>query len=204
MPFVPVPNTVEVDVIFELDGQRVENVHYYEFATDPGTAEVADLLSTLRALIETELMPLLSSALTLVELVGTLLTAIDSFSISNVVTPPVAGGNSTQALPNNVSYTITKQTALRGRSFRGRNYVVGMTEDAVNLNTINPTFRADLLSVWEQLRTVPQGDGWTQVVVSRFANGAPRATGVTTPVTSVTTFDATVDSQRRRLSGRGA
>lgn len=204
MPFVPVPNTVQVDILFELDGQRVENIHYYELSTAPTVEAVGDLLATLRAVIEEELMPLLSSALTLVELVGTLLTAIDSFSISNVVTPPVAGGNTTQALPNNVSYTITKQTALRGRSFRGRNYVVGMTEDAINLNTINPTFRADLLAVWELLRVASVSDGWTQVVVSRVSGGVERGTGVTTPVTSVTTFDSTVDSQRRRLPGRGS
>lgn len=204
MAFVPVPNTVQIDIIWELDGQRVENIHYYELASAPTVTEVSDLLATIRAIIETELMPLLSSALTLVELVGTLLSAIDSFSISNVVTPPVAGGNTTQALPSNVSYTITKQTALRGRSFRGRNYVVGMTEDAINVNTINPTFRADLLAVWELLRTAGSPDGWTQVVVSRQSNLEPRLTGVTTPVTTVTTFDATVDSQRRRLPGRGA
>lgn len=204
MAFVPVPNTIQVDVLFELDGQRVENIHYYELDVAPTITQVADLLATIREAIETELMPLLSSSLTLVELVGTLLTAIDSFSISNVVTPPVAGGNTVQALPSNVSYTITKQTALRGRSFRGRNYVVGMTEDAININTINPTFRTDLLTVWELLRVVGNPDGWTQVVVSRVANGVERTTGVTTPVTSVTTFDATVDSQRRRLPGRGA
>lgn len=203
MPFVPVPNTVQVEVIWELDGQRVENVHYYEFSTTPTESDIGSLLAAVRAFIESELMPLLSSTLKLVEVIGTLLTAIDSISLSNVVSPPVAGGNSTQQLPNNVTYTITKKTAQRGRSFRGRNYVPGLTEDAVNLNAINPTFRNDLLDVWEGLRLVAAEDGWTMVVVSRISGGVERVSGVTTPVTAISTADPTVDSQRRRLPGRG-
>jgi len=41
------------------------------------------------------------------------------------------------------------------------------------------------------------------VVVSRYANGAPRAAGVATTVTSVGLTDFRVDTQRRRLIGEG-
>jgi hypothetical protein len=41
------------------------------------------------------------------------------------------------------------------------------------------------------------------VVVSRYHLGAPRVTGIATPVITYLATDNNVDSQRRRLTGRG-
>jgi hypothetical protein len=43
----------------------------------------------------------------------------------------------------------------------------------------------------------------TWVVVSRFSGGVERVTGVTTPVVQAAYHDLNLDSQRRRLTGRG-
>lgn len=204
MAFIPVPNTVMVEAVFEQAGQIVENTMYFEnvdSSTDAGG--ITALLTEIRNTIQTELLPLLSSTIQLVRLVGTLLDAVDAISITLNVSPPTAGGVGGGAAPNNVSYTISFLTASRGRSFRGRNYIAGIPDDARAGNVIDADFRTGLLAYYTELRATTSEEGWQMVVVSRYHNHLPRVTGVTTPITSFTTYDTVVDSQRRRLPGRG-
>lgn len=210
MPFVPVPNTLMVEVVFEKSGEVVENTMYYE-RPDGWTLEVAEgFLGALRTIIQEELMPLLSTTIQLVRLVGTLLDAVDSFSVTQTVSPPFGGSDGGFALPNNVAYTVTFLTAQRGRSFRGRNYVTGMTDgDLSGPNNVDSDFRTGVLAYYDTLRAVGIPSNTIMVVVSRFSGvdsagkPIPRAVGVTTPITGFTTFDTVLDSQRRRLPGRG-
>jgi hypothetical protein len=120
------------------------------------------------------------------------------------------GDQSGPQLPNNNTLTVSFRTANRGRSFRGRNYVVGLVRDNVLDNNVVIGYANQVQTVYEQL--LPTGtiltDG-TWVIASRFSGvdgdgkPIPRAVGVTTPVTSVVIVDGIVDSQRRRLPGRG-
>jgi hypothetical protein len=204
MAFVPVPDTVMVEAIYEWDGQIVENTMYFErLAGATAEADITGLLNIVLDTITTELLPLLASAIKIVRLVGTLLDAVDAIAVTLTVSPPIVGGDAAESMPNNVTYCVSFITAQRGRSFRGRNYVPGLTIASVNGNTISSTFRTGLLAFYSELKAAAIADEWEMVVVSRFSNGEERGTGVTTPINAFTTFDATVDSQRRRLPGRG-
>jgi len=204
MPFIPVPNTVMVEVVYEWDSQVVENTFYVESSAAWNEAGVSAILELIRDIIVTDLMPLLNTTIQLVRLVGTLLDAVDSVSVVLAVNPPVGGSNATESVPNNVSYTITFLTAQRGRSFRGRNYVPGLSVNQYTGNQIESAARTGLLDFYTTLRAAISESNYTMVVVSRYSNGAPRTTGVTTPITGFTTYDTTLDSQRRRLPGRGS
>lgn len=204
MAFVSVPNTIEVETVFEIDGQICENTAYFEgIGGAPSLEAVSSFLSDMKSLIETDLLPLLASSVKLVRLVATLLDAVDSFSTILAVSPPSEGGASSEGMPNNVAYCITFLTDLRGRSFRGRNYISGIPIDGALVNTVSGTFRTGVLAYYSALKALSFDDDLRMVVVSRFADHAPRVTGVTTPVTGFTTYDAILDSQRRRLPGRG-
>src|SRR5882672_1879815 len=74
MAFVPVANTVEVQSVYELAGQVVENTFYYEFPSAPAEADIVALLTAVKTVIVDHLIPLLTSSITLVRLIGTLLT----------------------------------------------------------------------------------------------------------------------------------
>src|SRR5687768_14735286 len=50
MPFIPVPDTVAIDVIYDWDGQIVENTLYYKKAS-PTDTEIAELVDTVTAYI---------------------------------------------------------------------------------------------------------------------------------------------------------
>jgi hypothetical protein len=73
-------------------------------------------------------------------------------------------------------------------------------------NTLNAGYASDFVIAYNDL--LPGGvfepDGWRWVVLSRYTAGAPRAAGVAFAVTRALFTDLTVDSQRRRLPGRGA
>lgn len=211
MPFVPVPNTLQVDVIYLLDGQRVENTLYFEKTGGWDAAAISDWLASLRNLITSDLMPTLAGAIQFIELIGRLLDTASSIGLSVPITPVVSGGSGDEAMPNNVTYTISFKTGLTGRSFRGRNYIPGIPNGAISQNTIAPGFRTSLLAFYDALMALSESLSILWVVVSRFSgvdpvtgDPIPRVTGVTTPILSVTTFDNTVDSQRRRLPGRGS
>jgi hypothetical protein len=67
-----------------------------------------------------------------------------------------------------------------------------------------------VLAVWSQgtvdalneIKTLPRilAQNLEEVIVSRFNNNAPRATGITFPVTTYVATDLRVDSQRGRLN----
>lgn len=205
MAFVPVPNTVMVEAVFELGGQVIENTYYFEAgpAMTPNETTITELLTQIRTTIQTDLLPTLTTAIALVRLVGTLLTAVESLSVTLNVSPPATGGVGTDPLPSNVAYCVTFLTSARGRSFRGRNYVAGFGDGQFTGNIITSGVRTALLAFYTELLAATEALGWSMVVVSRFTAGAPRVTGVTTPITGFTTFDTVADSQRRRLPGRG-
>lgn len=210
MPFIPVPNTAQVNILMTLHGQRCQNTLYFE---RPG-GWTAD---TLTELIENVVEPMveiadlyLSNELKYVRVDAfDLTTASGAFASStNLATNEGEANNA--GLPGNVAAVVSFRTAQRGKSFRGRNYVPGLTETGVQGNTLGEFQRNSLTQAYEtMLEGLNIGNvETTWVVVSRFTGGAkpnpsePRAQGVTTPVTQVV-VDTRVASMRRRLTGRG-
>jgi hypothetical protein len=210
MPFVPVPNTIEVETRYLWDTQQVETTSFFERDTPWNAVTIGDWLDQMNTLIQEELMPLLSTSIQLIELVARLLDTASSIGFTLPVSGVVRGGVDFAAVPNNSTYTVSFKTGLTGRSFRGRNYVPGIPDNARTANTIDPTFRTGVLSFYDQLRALATSSSITWVVASRFSgvdpttgDPIPRTVGVTTPIISVSTADLVLDSQRRRLPGRG-
>ena len=212
MPFVPVPNTVEVQSVYELDLQVVENTMWFEHTGPVEAADVTALLVAVRDAIETNLLPLLSTTIKLVKLIGTLMDAVDSLSLVLAVSPAATGGNSAAPAPSNVSYAIQFASASRGRGTRGRNYVPVLQEAEITQNTINPTLRSQLVAAYQAVGGAGADAGFQHVIAHRFSGSTivagkkvstPLTVGVTFPVTTYLTADGIIDSQRRRLPGRG-
>lgn len=210
MPFVPVSDTLAIELVYEYAGQTVENTSYVHSTPGWTIESISTFLDELRVLVQEELMPLLSTTIALVRLVGTLLDAVDAASVTLTVSPPFPGSTGGANLPNNSAYVVTFLTAGRGRSKRGRNYIAGLTvNDEADPNRVNTTFRTGLLAFYDAYLALCATNSVELVVVSRFSGvdgdgrPIPRAAGVVTDVIGFTTFDTVLDSQRRRLPGRG-
>lgn len=202
MAFIPCPNVAMVELRYDYLNQRAENTLYFAGVTAPGFT--LDVLATnIASWWTTNIKPLQSNVLSLVEIAVTDLSTATSPALSHTVGLPDAGAKATAAEPNNVSLAVTFATNARGRSSRGRNYVLGLCTDQVSNSGVSPTLIAQYVAAYTLLAASGFVPGGTWSVLSRFTNKAPRSAGVHAPVTAVRVTDDTVDSMRRRLPGRG-
>lgn len=203
MPFIPTPNTLQAELRYLFDNQQVENTLYFEYIDGVDLAGAVALADYLFDWWDTNFKPLMATTIALREIYITDLTSISSFSHTRVSSPIVPGTRAGPAMPNSVALCIKFNTAQRGRSFRGRNYVMGMVEGDVTANNFDGAYVTAVQAAYVAMNAGLSDLGADWVVVSRFTNNAPRVTGVTTPITTVGVTDGIVDSQRRRLPGRG-
>lgn len=199
MPFVPGANVLEIDAIYTQYSERVENVFYVQ-----GTAAWTE--TTINAALDNysnwETMwgaARRGDNVNLVLLVGRDLTTQTSTSVEKVES--IQGTDGGAHLPNNVTIAVKHQTALRGRSFRGRTYWIGLTATRLDVtgNLVTPTEAGRLVDAMEALRTSAWPNGGVMGVFSRRHQDGWRAAGVFTPIERFLLTDLFIDSQRRRL-----
>ena len=203
MPFVPGNDVAQVELRFLWSGQRVENTMYFQGIADWISTSMELLALQVESWWLSNVQALVSDQVELQEVFVTNLDTATSGTWSQPTTPGTSGARVSPALPNNVSCALSFRTAGRGRSSRGRNYVLGLTEDQVSNNTLLTSEAigyTNAYGVW-LTAVIPNSANW--VVFSRFTNGAPRVVGLAQQILSVGFADLTIDSQRRRLPGRG-
>jgi len=204
MTFIPVADTVLAELRFDYFGQRIENTLYFRKLGGSSIAQAVGLMNDLEVWWTTLLSQFLSQDISLRELNVTDLSSASGYSVSQAApTPNPTGQIANAGLPGNVSLCASFRTPNRGRSFRGRNYVCGLAETSVTGNTVGSTIVAGVLGSYQGIPSAIVSSAWDWVVVSRFAGGLPRVAGIATDITSVVIVDDFVDSQRRRLTGRG-
>lgn len=210
MPFVPVANTALVEVRMSLALQKVENTLWVEnvSAWDGGSLE--ELCTEVVTWWSASYAPITTDQVTLREVVATDMTSLTAATAS-ISGDDAVGSQIGGTLPGNCSLAVSFRTALRGRSFRGRNYVVGIPlEEMSSIDTVQGSYKGLVKDAYDAFQTAITTADWTWVVASRFSGvdpdtglPIPRVSGVTTPITSVVVVDGVIDSQRRRLTGRG-
>lgn len=204
MAFIPFDKVAMVEIRMLNEGQQCENTLYVQFPDSITEEDLTGLANNIRDWWDGSVSPLLPTAVSLAEIVCTDLTDAESLQVT-LGGGGLTGGMGGSVLPNNVSFAISFRTGTRGRSFRGRNYIAAITADSrVGTNGLDPDFVASWIAAYGGLLTAVLGPGQVWVVASRFQDGAPRVTGLATPVITVVATDNTLDSMRRRLPGRGA
>ena len=203
MAFVPIPETAKVAVVHSRAGEQMVNVLYFRRAGSWGATELQQLADTVRDAWAVNPVNGLSQSVQFLRVEARGMRAQADITTTSIVSPAVFGGDGSPALPGNVAFCVTHVTGLTGRSNRGRTYFGGIGESKISGDTIQQAFADYLVNSLLALRNAVTGIGWEHVVVSLYNNRQPRATGVTIPVTGYRYADRTLDSQRRRLRGRG-
>ena len=204
MAFIPAPNVLQARMRYNWGAQLIENTLYFVGSAGVTVALANSLGAALVTWWNTNFKPITSNLMALDQVYISDLTANNSFTVAYSTGLPLVGANATEALPFNVAYCVSFRTANRGRSGRGRNYVAGLTEAQQAASVIAAGTRTTIVTAYQGL--VGAGTfvaGLQFCVVSRFTNNAPRVTALIQPITNVTTIDDILDSQRRRLPGRG-
>lgn len=202
MAFIPASQIVRTTVEYLLDGQILANVFHVDANEAVDAAVTNAILDVFETWLETELMPIVSEDLEATGLVGRDLTTITGGLVERPFTTPVAGENLSPALPGNVALCVTLLTDLAGRSYRGRSYMPGLSEAQVTGSTLETGWSAAFGTAYIELVDALSLAGYELVVTSFQAGLAPRVAAVSTPIVAVG-VNSTVDSQRRRLPGRG-
>lgn len=205
MPFVNLPYGIKLVAEYNKDGQVCLNIFWCTKNT-PAAVILSDLTNAANA-VQTWWNAARVSLTSQMSL--TSIKAID-WSVPDggeyeIGSPSNAAGAVTTSspLPNNCAIAITQLTAKRGRSQRGRTYLAGVCTGSLNTqNTLNAAPLNVYINSFGAFRTALSASGLTQVVASFVTLGAPRANGQGTAVIG-NSADNILDSQRRRLPGRG-
>lgn len=203
-PYIPAPNVSKVELIYTVLGETVENVLHFSTVSVLDTFGLIQLCVDTRTAWEANLKPLLSVSAALVKIRATDLTTETGPSVEFTATLPQNGGNS-NPVTNGAQTLATKlSTTGRGRSMRGRIYNVGIIDSAVTGNAVSGTFATQITNGWIGFRDdmLAATQSAIMVVVSYCGNGVWRTEAQISTVTDIST-DIYIDSQRRRLHGRG-
>jgi hypothetical protein len=205
IPFIPVLHTASVELIFQNGAYLAENCFHVQWSDNFGPAQLTGVRNIFiawdSATGRTGRVP--GWALTRVrsKALHTSSGAIEDYTLPS----PQAGtaGGSTQA--NNVTYAVKFQTGLAGRSQRGRIYVVGLSTTAMASpnGVVSTTAAAGFVSSYNTLIANLISAGYNLVVTSFRHDGAYRAEGQNSIITTAAVTDSYSDSMRRRLPGRG-
>lgn len=207
MDYIPVPDVAQAEIVALMAGQRTQWVCHYRRTALIGydVAALSDLAAGIVTAINgSSVKGLFPSTWSLIEVRAIDLSSQFGPAISASAGLPIVGTRAGAQLPNNCALVITKRTAARGRSFRGRLYFGPLIEADVIDNTVGSTVVSSVIgNLGAVLLTVVGAvENHKLQVVSRYTGGNARVTGISTPVTGWTS-DGVVDSQRRRLPGRG-
>jgi len=206
MAFIPVPDVALVTVEgIIIDQQFIMTFYYKWIAGSISSADLADLTSNLVVTATTEFPPVLPNTVLLQRIVATDLTTNPGLQELTLFAPGVDGANAS-TMPGSICLSIKRASAFVGRSRRGRVYWP-LWDDAISNTAPNQsslTIAADIISAIEAFDASAFGLDWQPVIVSRQQGGVPLVTGQAYPIVGWSVADINVDSQRRRLAGRGA
>lgn len=204
MAFQPVPNTAQVEIRFLLDNQEVQNDLYFTSPVGWAQSIQAELAGNVFSWWQAEYQPFQVNVCALKEIYVTPLITQTAETYSFVPTVTQYGAVVDEPEPNNVSFVVKLNTANRGRGSSGRNYTIGVYDSAVSQNTFTDDYVNGIVGGYNNLKNYIDVDTpFTWVHVRRIINKVVLPEGLTYPVQSATFTDKTVDSQRRRLPGRG-
>lgn len=203
MAFIPVPNTCRVELVFSQEGQFCENVFHVKQAAPFDAAALASVAAAFVSWHGANLKTMQVSTCSLIKIIATALDSESAPGIEYATGLPVVGTRGNAAMPMNVTVAVKWLTALRGKSFRGRSYHIGLDDQDVTLSALPPASVSAMRGAYFPL--IAATAGWVPglVVVSYRTNNEDRMTGLASEILDCS-VDSTVDSQRRRLPGRGS
>jgi hypothetical protein len=193
-----------VEFIYVWNGIICENQVHVLGVEDFTPETLLTLWTTSQTWWNQYMKPLAHTSLSLTRIKCKAQYAPDAPVLDEAVLPPIAGTDAGFFVPNNVSFALKLATGLAGRSARGRWYAVGLTGNQVlNGVSLKTNYASTYVVALNALKQAYAAQGFTLCITSYRTNNAWRAEAVSWPVSGILYTDVNLDSQRRRLAGRG-
>lgn len=196
-----IPNNPQVAKI-SLVGHRDTRawVNTFHAAKPSGPLARIDLLNLAGAYLtawNTAYRPNMCNPIILDQIQVRKLDPLDPQAVDSTTGLPSAGTAPGSEEPANVTLTLSWRTGLAGRKYRGRNYVAGIPTARVSAtDTVDGLFVSQMSTLADNLYNAPINAGG--MVPAIFHLGPDTWTAIASYV-----IEAILDSQRRRLPGRG-
>ena len=206
--FIPTNNVFVAEIIGSLFGQAVEVTQAFLTSTAIDDTYLDGVAAEIGSQWQGQMLPDMSAQYSFVE------ARCTSQEVENgpvgiyIETGANAGAIAdSTGLPGNATIAIKKGTIKSGKSFRGRMFLPGVPASKLVSGNADRVLSAWITSILDDLDTFYTNmeiydANLLPVVLSKYTAGAPRANGVATPI-SFLSMNNQVDSQRRRLEGRG-
>jgi len=189
-------------MVYTLFGQTVMNVFYWQGDAPLIAADLSGLADEVHTAWVSRFKPIQAPDVTLQYIEATALDTDSSPSVTLAVAE--AGTASGVSYPGGTTFAIKFSGGVSGRSGRGRMFWIQLHSAQISGDSVAPADAAAIVAfVSDFFDDVETATGLTHVVTSYCHAGAWRATASNTPVINYIATDNNVDSQRRRLAGRG-
>lgn len=203
MPFIATANTLKCLLKYNWANQTVVQDLWFKYNSAPGSTERAALATAMHTWWTNQIKPYLCDNIGLFEVDVIDMSTQNGPVYTLTLTSPEVGGDTGDSVPLNAALCVSLRTASRGRNFRGRNYIGGIPLSSVPTpGTFATGIVSNILTAFSWFLTPSNVAAGIWSVVSWYLNKSARSSGLATPITAVTA-DTLIDSQRRRLIGRG-
>jgi hypothetical protein len=207
MPLPGTAHTVKVAVKWFTAGQNMVNTFYVRDATDAIFADLAGFGDSVNMAVAADLLPEMYAFLTLLGCDVEDIRVVPFVGFTASAAPGTGGAlSATHQLPTNCTFSIKKITGGGGRSGRGRWYWVGMDSADTLTSDIILAARANaMITALVAFQTAIEAisTGLEMGIVSYYHAKVLRVAGLFEQITNWGYADLVLDSQRRRLPGRG-
>jgi hypothetical protein len=206
-PFIPAPNTALVEMVYTYGGQVIENTFHVQKSTPFTAGDLSVLANTFDTWDSTGALKwstLRNQGCVLQQIKTKALDTISSPVFIFVLPVARAGLTASAPLPGNLSFAITLQTGLAGRSQRGRIYFPGIAAGQISgvgsQNSLQSAVANNMVILVNNLiAAIAALSASHKLVVTSFRSGnAWRAVAQNTVVTNAAYANLVVDTQRRR------
>jgi hypothetical protein len=200
-PYVPFPDCVEA--VFNFTWRTIPCANTLMFKFDEGSPATADLISLgigLRNWYQELYQDAQTPEVQLDNIKMTVLTTQSSPTFTYTAGLPLLGLTNAQSVTNNTAFCVSFGTIGRGRSARGRNYLLGLDASQLVDNYWQSAYVNPLVTKYADLMSLAGTIGWIWGVGSRRLNGAVRTLGLFQTITSVTAKTLRATTMRGRLT----
>lgn len=204
MDFRPAPGVAQFTLTYQTPGGVAENV--YHVHKDAGVAwTLSELAAMCNVFSNWEQTTGRQQRSTLVVNTATLGRDLTTQAGIETAVPGTSAGTITGgAAPDNVTLAVKKNTGFVGRSFRGRVYWIGVPLSKVTGDSLDGTWATAVTNALNTLHdNINAVTGFHYCLLRGQFNGSLLNPREEVPISSHSTVDTIIDSQRRRLPGRG-
>jgi hypothetical protein len=195
-----VPDGIEIVFNAVQNGVPIVNVYHVKHTATITGAVLQDYAEAFYDWWADQLMPILNNSYVLNTITATDMETGSGPQYTLSLSSANQGTLTGEQVAGNAALCVSWRTASIGRSFRGRTYIGGLDAAATETaQVVSASFQGAIGDAAIALLDIVETIGGALCVLSRYASGVLRITGLLTEIIGVI-VDSKIDSQRRRTA----